>query len=286
MKFNSSIIPAISIVVASVLITVGLQAASSIPVSVLTLAGHEAQTLPAVTKASPAYYVLQIGEYHDTGWPARTNEVTREDLDEALQTSLAMAGFLPADDRHAPALAIVYHWGQHNLPESNHPGLGETLFSKNVLERAALVGGRTFATGLKAAMVDASVEAKVNGQGLSGNGGPAAQAVAAMAALTDPVSRFREKNPKNRFMFRQAMEDCYFLIVSAFAYDANTGKRGALQWRTTATIGARQVAQRQAYPTMALEAASSYGVAMTEPQTLHLKKKDLTTTSARISAKD
>jgi len=116
--------------------------------------------------------------------------------------------------------------------------------------------------------------AETNSQGLRGVGGPAADSIAKASALNNPVNRFQDLSAKNRFLYTQASTDCYFMIVSAFAYYAQTGERGGLVWRTSMTASASRVTQWQAYLMMISAAGPFYGSELDEAETIRIKAKD------------
>lgn len=217
---------------------------------------------------SPQPCVILSGAQHDTGWPTMDLNVTRADLEGAMVQSLTDAGLPPAQDGKTPALAIVYHWGLHPLPQQYG---GEEQAMRNVLERATLAGGRAFAHELQAAIHESAVHSVTNTQGINGTGGNAAFSIAAVSSMADPVANFGKRSARHLFLLDQSTSECFFIVVSAMAIDPATGERGDLLWRTSGTIRSRRLAAKSALPP--LFAAMSPYLGQSKPEAALIKQK-------------
>lgn len=240
------------------------------PTLKLTVLAECPQAQSPLASGDGAAYVVWTGAHHETGWPSPKNEFTRAELDAELQRAMAANGFHPAGTADAPRLAMVYHWGAHNLPSPEDRTNDSFLLRKNVLERAALVGGKGFALELKRAMLDGIAMMETNAQGFRGFGGQASVGAARSAAVNDPITRFRSTSDKYEFLFDQSASDCFFVVISAYAYDAAANQRGDLVWRTNATVRAERIEQRRAIPLLFQVAAPFFGRHLAEAETLTL----------------
>ncbi len=75
--------------------------------------------LPDVTPAHPVYYEFIIIGYKDYGRePGDVRAPDRSEMLKSLQKMLADRGYLHADQKHPPALAIAVSWGTMNARRS------------------------------------------------------------------------------------------------------------------------------------------------------------------------
>ena len=96
----------------------------------------------------------------------------------------------------------------------------------------------------------------------------AAQAVAQMSSLMDPVRLFKQRSVKNEFLMDQATDSCYFVVASAYDYSSVATHVKLLLWRTRMTVNSRGVSQPQSLPTLIVSAAPYFGRPMENAETL------------------
>ncbi|MEO7597499.1 MAG: hypothetical protein ABIV50_01105, partial [Opitutus sp.] len=104
------------------------------------------RTQPKASMQHPLYCVL-----HDGGFQSRGDVAAGEktppptQLARVLQEALAQQGLLTigaADG--APQLALFYSWGSHAAPDADFRAMFPEAAHRSLLERAALVGGKSF----------------------------------------------------------------------------------------------------------------------------------------------
>lgn len=233
---------------------------------------------PEVSVENPVYYVLHAGGYHPRGEAMSQKPMPATEVEKILRKALAASGYLPATAEHAPSVVIVYIWGSHNMLSPESAASGEQVL-RNVLDRAALVGGEKFAGQLGRAFEEASMVADASARPI-GTGaenpamGPdavsmdlgAAVGLQQMNGLTDPVKRFSESSSKNNFLVTQAGSNCYYVVASAFDYESVASPRKQLLWRTRMTVNSDGVAQLEAIPVMINVSAPYFGKEMAESE--------------------
>ena len=227
--------------------------------------------LPPVTPAKPAYYISQSGGFNQRGHaPANEKSLQEAEVDRLLTRALAVSGYLRADPpAHPPTLAIIYTWGSHNLlieGDEENPSLSGEIVARNLLDRAALVGGEKFA----AQLLKLFDEADSLSIAASARPPPDGEAVIGAAQLDflNPVNMFRRANPKNDFLVDQTANDVYYVVASAYDYAALGQKTRRLYWRTRMTVAAQGVSQEQTLPTLITTAGPYFGKEMAEVEVL------------------
>ncbi len=220
---------------------------------------------PAAAAAAPVYYVAQSGGYHQMGeTSAGEHTLKPEDVERLLKRALATNGFLPATREHPPTLAIFYTWGSHNLliDDPDNSTLTADQVARNLLDRAALVGGTKFAEQMLKLFHEADDMATLNNASVTPILG------AAQMDFLNPINRFKEADPKNDALFEQFTNDVYYVVASAYDYASLAKKERLLYWRTRMTVAAQGVSQEQTLPTLIVSAAPFFGREMGEPEIL------------------
>jgi hypothetical protein len=272
-----------------------LQRNPELDMTVITEMTPEGDDRPLVTPEEPAYYLLQPAKLMSVGeGSVGRKPVPADALQAMLQAALAKNGFLAANPpAHAPTLLLVCEWGLHagiSVDEFSDPemrgirsqaaALGGKVFAeeavyairhdpeirlsvlqsnelerKILLERAALVGGGQFARVLKR-VLEQTVDQIRAGQ--VGIGNPESSALHAFVA----------HNLKARYLFDQAADDVYFVVATAYDYDAfSRGERHGL-WRTKMTVSTTGVSMAESMPVLVRGAAPFLGRPMSEAATL------------------
>ena len=248
--------------------------------TVMTEVSDVGKGLPPVSPERPVYYVPFPGGAHEFG-DAYLGEtmLKAEDVERLLVRALAQNGYLPAQlPARPPALLVIYTWGTHN-PASD----GQV--TSNFLDRAMLVGGKKFARQVRELMqptselemtsspIDLSIgtESAVEGDSTAA-GGSAWQPPPVLpdwaSALTNPISRFKLRDPKNEFLWDQTADTVYFVVASAYDYRAAAAHERKLLWRTRMTVSATGVSQSQSLPALIATAAPFFGKEMADPETI------------------
>jgi hypothetical protein len=244
-----------------------------IDLTVITEMTPLGRLLPAVSPAAPAYFITQSAGFNQRGHaPGNEHTLAPESVERLLTRALAASGYLPSSPEHPASLVIIYTWGSHNLlveGDADNPTLSANLVARNLLDRAALVGGEQFAAKLLRLFEQADSLANAGGATVA----PGGEAVVtpAMMEFTNPVAMFRRESGKNDFLVEQTANDVYYVVASAYDYAALTRKIRRLYWRTRMTVAAQGVSQEQTLPTLIASAGPYFGKDMGEPEILSKK---------------
>jgi hypothetical protein len=224
--------------------------------TVITEMTEEGKKLAPPTRAAPVYYLAQPAGYHVEGHGTAANQPPPQaELETSMKQALAINGYLPAAPGQPPALLIVFVWGVHNNLDAGSAEVEGSAFQdlkhKNLLSRAALVGGNKFAGELKAALEKHERLAEVHNIG-----------------MLDPLKLFIERDWKTRQLYEQARADCYYVVASAYDYPASTRGERKLLWRSKMTVDAQGISMTETLPTLILNAGKYLGRDMPEPATI------------------
>ncbi|MCX6956245.1 MAG: hypothetical protein NTV51_29275 [Verrucomicrobia bacterium] len=232
---------------------------------------------PPVSPAKPAYFIAQSGGYRALGHaPGREKTLSPEQVEKILTHALAANGYLPAKaPATAPSVAIMFVWGSHNLlveGDDENPSLSGNQVARNLLDRAALVGGEKFAKEMLELFVQADSMAMANPPARIDPSGtvPGIEPIlgAAQLEFANPVNLFKLKSAKNEFLLDQTAADVYYVVASAYDYSSLAKNQRVLLWRTRMTVAAQGVSQEQTLPTLIASAAPFFGKEMSEPEIL------------------
>jgi hypothetical protein len=231
--------------------------------TVVTELTEDGKKLPPPSPDHPVYYVIDAAGYHAEGQgPEDDNPPTPAELTASLRRALAVNGYRPATPAQPPALLIVYFWGVHtNLDAGTDAGPGfPDIGHKNLLSRAALVGGSKFAEELRQVLQrqDREDEVRVSLPPEFGM----------MLANFGPLRLFTERDAKTRQLYEETRADCYYAVASAYDYAEAAQGRRKLLWRSKLTADAQSVAMRDTLPGLILNAGKYLGVDMPEAATM------------------
>ena len=252
-----------------------LQKNPQIDLTVITEMTELGKQQPPVSPRAPAYYLAQSSGFHQLGHaPAGEHTLKPEEVERLLSRALATNGFLPAKlPEHPPTLAVFYTWGSHTLlleGDDENPSLSGDQVARNLLDRAALVGGVKFSKEMMTLFQQANDLATLNRPPPSDPSGlvpPIAPVIdAGQMEFLNPINRFRQADPKNDFLVEQFTNDVYYVVASAYDYASLNAKSRRLYWRTRLTVAAQGVSQEQTLPTLIVSAAPFVGKDMGEPE--------------------
>jgi hypothetical protein len=197
--------------------------------------------------------------------------------------ALAVNHYVPAaDGGPTPELVVVFSYGAHSVndedpmaeldranaeaeaiaagedppptPSNGVKGSDELLgralsdlaFRKDLLERAALIGGTPFANELAAVIADQVTHARSAGAlGLSSGLGP--------------FQRFRERDSRTRHLVEESFSSCYFVIATAYDYASVARSDRIPLWRTRMTVNSAGVNMTESLPPLIAAAAPFLG---------------------------
>ncbi|HVS53507.1 MAG TPA: hypothetical protein VHD62_14225 [Opitutaceae bacterium] len=248
-----------------------LQKNPRLELTVITEMTDEGKKLPPVSPDKPAYYETFSLGFHQLGdAPANEHTLKQDDIEKYLIRSLATNGYLRAErPQKPPSLLILYTWGSHNMlteGDDENPALSGNQIARNILDRAALVGGAKFAKELLELFQEADDQSTAANATVAPSGQPVM--TPEMVAFANPVNLFKMRSAKNEFLLDQAASDVYYVVASAYDYASATTDKKILLWRTRMTVAAPGVSQEQSLPTLVLSAAPYFGKDMPEAETL------------------
>jgi hypothetical protein len=240
-------------------------------ITVITEMTPAGKAMPPVTPQNSAYFEpFSTGPKHLGESAGNHVSLKQEQIEPMLLRALATNGYLPAHlPEHPPSLLVIYTWGSHSLltePDEENPMLSGQQVARNLLDRAAMVGGEKFARQMLELFTQADAMAMTTPTHLA----PGAEPVftPAMAEFMNPVAQFKRSDPRNEFLVDQAASNIYYVVASAYDYKSAASNKRTLFWRTRMTVGADGVSQVQTLPTLVQTAAPYFGREMTEPEIL------------------
>jgi hypothetical protein len=249
----------------------------NLDLTVVTEVTDAGKKFPQASPQKPIYYQPVSSGYHPLGdTSAADNAVSKETILRILERSLTANGYLPEKlPEHPATIAVFYVWGSDNLfvePDPDNPTTDSEKVTRNILDRAALVGGEKFAAQMLQLFVQANEEAAANTQLPVNDPSGEVTAIAPVMGqdqldFSNPVYRFKQRNVKNAFLVDQAVSDCYYVVASAYDYK-ELSKRKILLWRTRMTCNSQGVSQEQSLPALIASAGPYFGKEMPEPEIL------------------
>jgi hypothetical protein len=221
-------------------------------ISVITEMTDLGKKLPLPTSERPYHYFMKSMGYHHEGHEvSEEGKVSEDNIQKLVQSALARSHYLPTDNDHPATFVLFYFWGVHSKLDEADKETGEGGFKdvgyKNLLSRALLVGGEKFTKKFASALQDRDQWV------LAGQVGP------------DPLYMFSERSDLNRNLVEQVMDNCYYIVVSA--YDAAALAKGErkLLWRTKMSTPAQGVSLAETTPALVASGGSYFGQDMSEP---------------------
>lgn len=241
----------------------------TLEITVITEMTDAGKKLPRVSPEHPVFYQAHSLGSKSLGDPAGGEKpIDAGELERVLFRSLALNGYQPArTSGPPPSIVIIYYWGAHNVlneGDADNPSLPVEVVRRNILDRAALVGGAKFARELHVLMQEADDYATAASAQLATDGRPPISP--GLVAFANPVNLFKLGNAKNELLLNQIAGDLHYVVASAYDYQSVAANNKILLWRTRMTVSARGTSQRQAVPAMILGAGPFFGREMKETE--------------------
>ncbi|MEO6992715.1 MAG: hypothetical protein ABI273_03705, partial [Lacunisphaera sp.] len=168
------------------------------------------KTQPVASSQNPVYYQIHNGGEQLRGEITTYSEVpSAAVLADMLGRSLSAAGYLPAKGTQKPTLLLNYFWGAHDRLNSDTADKFPDLARNYVIERALLIGGKDYARRLSEEL--------------------------------DRPSLVIDHSRKADYLREQAMDDLFYVVVSAYKFDDVAHHKPNLLWRTTMTVNSRGI---------------------------------------------
>lgn len=246
-----------------------LQKNPQLELTVITEMTDAGRKLPPVTPQQPAYFEpFSGGPKHLGDTTSQKYMLKQAEIERVLFKALASSGYLPAKaPEHPPGLVIIYTWGSHNLlneADAENPSNSAEMVARNLLDRAAMVGGEKFAKELLRLFEQADALSIAARAPVAPDGN--AVITPEMVAFMNPVEMFKRQAAKNEMLVDQAAADIYYVVATAYDYKAMAQNRRLVLWRTRMTVSSAGVSAEQAMPTMVLNAGPYFGKEMKEAE--------------------
>lgn len=238
--------------------------------TIVTELTDEGRKLPPPSFDKPVYYKAVSVGYHVEGQNyGNQNPMLFEQLQDKLLNALASNGYRLADKDHPATQTLRFVWGMHNrlddlddmfpdaggtgdedgddedFPDPNALNLGggyriTNENYPNVMSRAKIVGGMSFARDLDKAIRE--------------------QRSSALRGAMGPFNRFLQRDDTTASLVEQTFNDCYYIIVQAFETESLEKQRvRKLLWQTNMTTGAQGVSLEQTMPGLIDNGAYFFG---------------------------
>lgn len=173
--------------------------------------------------------------------------VTMEQINESTDPENASAPFMQtSNDRDPDALLPMV--------------LANPVDRKDVIERAELIGGETFARQLATALNQEALYQQSHTMDL----------LPGMRS-TSPFHQFVNANTKLMTLVDESFSSCYFVVASAYDYVAMRKGQRVLLWRTKMTVNSTGISMSESLPSLVISAGPYFGRDMTESVTLARK---------------
>jgi hypothetical protein len=192
-----------------------------INVMIVTELTNVGRLAPEASPAHPVYYSGADGGLTTGGDPVGGEHPPKPaDLASLMVKSLHAGGFLPATAGHPPTIYIYYNWGSFNKMRSERRQVDQYDFQtyRNLMERAALVGGTKFSQDWDEAMT------------------------------LHYFDWFKTESARNSYLVAIASGDLYFLVATACDYDAAVKGKLVILWQTRLSSEARVVSMGESLP--------------------------------------
>ncbi len=234
-----------------------LQKNPRLNLSILTEVTPAGKAITPPDRNHPAYYIAVDGGMGEEG-NVIAGEIppSPDKWRKVMIASLAASGYLPASNLHPATLIIHCRYGSFNHVNSvggTVPVSGsilddpialnamqlDALQFRNLIYKAALVGGEKFAVDMARAM------------------------------NTGTLTFFRDRDAHTDTLVDLAFGDLYFVIASAYDYDAATHGVQKLLWRTKISTDSNGLMMDDAVPTLTSDAREYFGHPTDGPVVFH-----------------
>jgi hypothetical protein len=205
----------------------------NIDVMIVTETTNVGRRAPDASPDRPVYYSGADGGLTKLGDPIGGEHPPKpKDLENLMVKSLHEGGFLPATSGHPPTVYIYYSWGSFNGYRTTgryRDDDWDFQSWRNLMERAALVGGTKFAADWDT------------------------------ARMFNYYDEFTSSSARISYLTAIARGDLYFLVATACDYQAAVRGKLVILWQTRLSAEARVVSMGEALPQMVASAGPYIG---------------------------
>ena len=258
--------------------------------NVVTEFTAEGRKSPGPTRQSPAYYVAETGRPYNGGLSGPDGDLdllSSAQLQAALRRVLGENGYREAEGTGpAPTLAIIYQFGSYafnppasvaepnpgdaaDTPVGNpspaaDPAVLERDIRRALLNRALLLGGQKFAALVADAMDRVDYKAMTERAFVAPEGGE--DFIGSVGALLpNPFERLRARSAEMERLVDELFSSSYFVVASAYDYQALAHGRRRLLWRTKMSVNSLGVNMTESLPSLIASAGPYLGRETRDP---------------------
>ena len=247
--------------------------------NVITEMTAEGRKRKPPTPEKPLFYISNPAKFNQAGWLVSAGEKPppAAELESAMKSALAACAYLPVprpEDR--PDVLLILSYGSSGTDPASILNdddgappisaldlaqivLRDVALFRDVIERATLVGGEKFARGLKAALDEEVRNANINRAAMGAH-------LPVSPDFNSPLQLFMSgKNGANvAHLVEVAFHTCYFVIATAYDFDAFEKRQKLVLWRTKMTVEAQGVSMNEALRPLIIATGSHLGREMSE----------------------
>lgn len=184
---------------------------------------------------NPMLYISLDAGFKPRGEPMGERPPAAELLEKAMKESLAQSGYSQVSaPKDKPSIAILFYFGSHNRMDPEQAALFPEVARRYEMERARLIGGTTF--------------------------------LRRIANIQEFGEWLGDRTSDLEFLRYQAADDLYYVVASAYDFEALAHKQRRLLWRTTMTVNANGVSMRESLPVLIATASPYFGRETEIPQ--------------------
>jgi hypothetical protein len=256
--------------------------------NVVTEMSSAGRKLPPPTRQNPVYYVAQAGQPINSGLlgpEGKLDSSAGPSLHAALNRVLGENGYREVDEGHPATLVIIYQFGSYafnpptsvtetipdgvdNPPASSiQPGdvaVSERDIRRVLLNRASLLGGRKFLMQVAEAMDEVDHKAALERNFIAPDGGEGFMGSVG-AILPEPFERLRVQSAEMERLVDELFSSSYFVVASAYDYQALAKGQRRLLWRTKMTVNSLGVNLAESLPPLLASAGPYLGRETRDP---------------------
>jgi hypothetical protein len=264
------------------LLPISLQKNPKLDFNVITELTPEGRKLPVPSREKPVFFVAQASpKPYNTGVGAEhgIKSPPPQKLEQLMEKALAESGYLPSDETPArpPSIAIIYQWGSssfqppENIETTDADGNATTMeatpelvIRETLMDRAQLLGGKKFAQEVAHAIMQVDQKAAMSGNPAAGGGGLGGTGTVG-DMMQDPFEELRMRTPEMGRLVDELFSSSFFVVASAYDYEALAKGQRRLLWRTKMTVNSIGVNMIETVPPLIASAAPYFGRDMPDP---------------------
>jgi hypothetical protein len=223
-----------------------------VDVVILTEFTQLGKKLKKVTPNNPAYYIAGDSGMKEEGEVIAGEIPPKGDaLKKAMVAALRTNGYLPYTPNHKPSLVIFFRWGSFNLRHSiddpmgvngadpSNPPTPDPLEISELAQRAALIGGTTFAMQMLTALQHNTLDS------------------------------FANRDDHTLWLVDECYTNRYYIIASAYDFESAMKQKKVLYWKTKISTNSVGLTMNDSILALTLNAGPYFGREMSSAARLN-----------------